>query len=753
MKSKLLLITCILLSHQLFSQELLVDTIYRKFNTLVATNAVNRFTQKKIALPNEVKAVSNEQIKSFTGLTSSELLMNTGTIYVRNLFQGGASPIVRGFEGSRIGLYVDGIRLNTLITGTNYNQNILCVDPNLLENIEVVNGPSSSNYGTDALGGAIHLRTRMPELSTDTLGGKVFTGNIFTKYNTANQGQTYHLDFNYGDGRTAILTSFSYMSFGDLRMGAKANPFSTDTYTRDFNVEYVNAKDSAVKSADNLLQKGSGYNQLFGTVKVLYKPEENISHLLNFQYSNTSEMNNYGQLNEVNSKGRPIYAKSTVGPQNRIIGSYELNIQPDSTFFDNLKLGINFQDFQTSISNRLYKKENEEYTYNDHMQIINLFADFSRQYGKHLIHYGLDAQYNSLQSKANPNNTIDSTNYKRQALNPKGGSTVNNVSAYINHTLQLSENLMLTDGLRFGYNSLSTKFESVEAKDLTYYHLQLPAKVSQSMPVFCLNAGLVYRPTLKIKLSGLISTGYRAPNISDISSVFGSSSGFAIVPNTKIKAEYANNFDLGATYWFNDNMWIEQTFYATLLNNALALAKDQYNGSDTTNYYYINATFNKKYVNSQVYSLQNVERATVLGSTTKFNFSFAKNWQITACFNYTSGKISKPTAVYLAHVPPAFANLSVKYSKRKITAILFSNFNSEKPYGRYGNPAVDMAQYGGKTGVAAWYTINLNLQYRINDKWNLQAGVDNILDTQYRTFGSGITASGRNIYGALKFTW
>lgn len=752
MKGKLLLFASIIFSQQLFSQELLVDTIYRKFNTNVATNSVNRFTQKKMTLPNEVKAVSNDQVKSFTGSTSSELLMNTGTIYVRNLFQGGASPIVRGFEASRIGLYVDGIRLNNITTSSRYNQNILCVDPNLLENIEVVNGPSSSTYGSDALGGVVHLRTKMPELSTDTLGGKIFTGTLFTKYNTANQGQNYHFDLNYGDGRTAVLASLSYMQFGDLKMGAKPNSLGSDTYTRTFNVETIAGKDSAVISSDKLVQKGSGYNQLFGTLKVLFKPEENITHLLNFQFSNTSVMNNYGQLNEVNSKGRPIYGVSTIGPQNRIMGSYELKIIPDSTFFDEVLVGINFQDYKTVTRNRLYQSP-LLFTYTDHMQIINLFTDFSRKIAKHQLHYGVDVQYNSLQSTVNPGNTIDSTNYQRQALNPKGGSTQNNVSLYANHSIQLNESMVLSDAIRVGYNTLTGNFDSTEPKDLTYYHLVLPEKITQSVPVFSINAGLVYKPTVKLKLSALVSTGYRAPNIYDLSSVFSSTSGKAIIPNTEIKAEYANNLDLGVSYWINDNVWMEQTFFATILNHALALARDQYNGSDTTNYYYINATLNKKYVNSDVYSLQNVGRANVLGSSTKFNFSFAKNWQITASFNYTSGKLKKPTKAYLAHVPPAYANITVKYSKRKITAILFSNFNSAKPFGRYGSSLIDMPQYAGADGVAAWYTLNINFQYRFTDQWNLQLGVDNILDTQYRTFGSGITASGRNMYAALKFNW
>jgi hemoglobin/transferrin/lactoferrin receptor protein len=55
--------------------------------------------------------------------------------------------------------------------------------------------------------------------------------------------------------------------------------------------------------------------------------------------------------------------------------------------------------------------------------------------------------------------------------------------------------------------------------------------------------------------------------------------------------------------------------------------------------------------------------------------------------------------------------------------------------------------------MPAWYTLNVRAGYEINTAWMIQVGVDNILDTSYRVFASGINASGRNIYltAKLKF--
>jgi hemoglobin/transferrin/lactoferrin receptor protein len=63
----------------------------------------------------------------------------------------------------------------------------------------------------------------------------------------------------------------------------------------------------------------------------------------------------------------------------------------------------------------------------------------------------------------------------------------------------------------------------------------------------------------------------------------------------------------------------------------------------------------------------------------------------------------------------------------------------------------DNQQYATPDGMPAWYTLNLRLNYRLTDRLTIQGGIDNLLDTQYRTFASGINAPGRNFMLTLRF--
>ncbi len=731
-----------------FSQEVLVDTAYRKFNVLVVTNSVNKAPERIIKVPKEVKAVSNELIKSLNSATTADLVAASGIAYSRTIFQGGGSPIIRGFEGNRIALYVDGVRVNNLLYNSNYAQNINTIDQNILENIEIVNGPASTIYGSDAMGGVMHLRTKLPELASDTLGGKTFSGNVFGRYNSANNGQTYHADINFGDGRIASLTSISYSIFDDLKMGKSLNKFFETTKTRDNYVDTINGKDSIITNSNNLIQKGSAYNQLNVVQKILFKPEDYVSHLFNIQYSASSVIPNYAQLSEMNINKKPVYSESNFGPQKRFLIAYDFNIQPDTTFYDNLHVGVNLQDVTEGSENRLFN-DKVKYTNENRAQIIGAAVDFEKSKDLHMFRYGFDGSYSSLVATATPNKSSDSTSYKRQNISPLDGSSVYSVAFYGTHNMQISEKLILSDGLRLGYSGLNAKLGEPTA----YYRMKLDDGIKQSMPIFALNAGLVYLPIKKLKLYTNISTGYRIPNISDASLLYNSTLGSVLVPNKDIKPEYNYNFDLGTTFWYNENIWIENTFYATLLQNMLVIDKYQYNGKDSVDYFNYTPTSNTDNGNSAVYAQQNKGKGYILGISTKVNISFAKYWQIVGNMNFTYGRETAPTSAAAAHIPPMYAQVFIKFSKSKFTGLFIANYNSLKPLSNYSVNASENRFYASSIGTPAWLTLNLNLQYNFNDKWHLQAGVDNILDTQYRTYGSGINAAGRNIFGCLRFNW
>ena len=91
---------------------------------------------------------------------TSELLQSSGQVHVQQSQQGGGSPVIRGFEANRILLVVDGIRLNNAIYRSGHLQNSSSIDASMLEELEVVLGPNSVKYGSDALGGVLHFKTK-----------------------------------------------------------------------------------------------------------------------------------------------------------------------------------------------------------------------------------------------------------------------------------------------------------------------------------------------------------------------------------------------------------------------------------------------------------------------------------------------------------------------------------------------------------------------------------------------------------------
>lgn len=80
--------------------------------------------------------------------------------------------------------------MNNAIYRSGHLQNVITIDQNMLERIEVIQGPSSTLFGSDALGGAIHMITKNPELAIDSKKSRI-QSNAFARYSSANQEKQY----------------------------------------------------------------------------------------------------------------------------------------------------------------------------------------------------------------------------------------------------------------------------------------------------------------------------------------------------------------------------------------------------------------------------------------------------------------------------------------------------------------------------------------------------------------------------------
>lgn len=282
-----------------------------------------RLATPKRKITQHIESISKKEIEFQNFQTSADVLGNSGTLAVQKSQQGGGSPVIRGFESSRILLLVDGIRMNNLIFRAGHLQNSITVDKNMLENVEVFFGPSSTIYGSDALGGAIYFQTKNAKLLSDADNKKV-SGNVLTSYNSTNQVKSGHLDFNFAGQKWASLTSFSYNDYSDLKMGKHKNGSNDFFGERPFYVISIDGVDTQVANDDKYVSKFSGYKQYDFMQKILFQQNSSTQHSLNLQYSTSSDIPRYDRLTDLNSSGNLKYAVWNYGPQKRLLSAYKL---------------------------------------------------------------------------------------------------------------------------------------------------------------------------------------------------------------------------------------------------------------------------------------------------------------------------------------------------------------------------------------------------------------------------------------------
>ena len=148
----------------------------------------------------------------------------------------------------------------------------------------------------------------------------------------------------------------------------------------------------------------------------------------------------------------------------------------------------------------------------------------------------------------------------------------------------------------------------------------------------------------------------------------------------------------------------------------------------------------------------NVAQAELYGAslsiTTPIIGSLSANTNVT----YTHG-YDLTNGLPLDHIPPVYGNLNLKYTKKTWTAEAFTLFNRWKHTWEYSPTGEDNPDKATTDGTYVWATLNLRGNYCFTSKLNLQLTAENLLDTNYRTFASGINGTGRNIVATLSYNW
>lgn len=711
----------------------------RTFDFIGTVVTVTRFQEKASEIPQQVTIITKRDIQFMNQPTTADLLQQSGRAFIQKSQMAGGSVTMRSFEANKVLMVVDGVRMNNAIYRGGHLQNVISVDQNMLENAEMIFGPGSVMYGSDALGGVIHFHTRNPVLGIN--GKPLVKAMAYTRYSTAMDEKTGHIDFNIGLGKVAFLTSFTYSSFGDLTIGKKGTKGYESWGRRTFYSQRFGNKDSMLMNPDSFSQIPTGYTQTDLMEKILYKQNEHVSHQLNLQYSATGDFPRYDRLTELTGSGKPSQAQWYYGPQVRTLASYNLTINGDYAAFDKGVLIVAYQDIKESRHNRGFGSSSLTHR-EEQVKVKTVNGDFHKMMSSRTeLRYGFELMDNDVQSTAKRENintgafTAQSTRY------PDGGSVMRHAAVYVSQNTRLSKNTILNAGIRFTDVYLKSVFN-----DKTFFPF-LGNSIEQRNQNTSGNIGIVH--TLNSwRFAANIATGFRAANVDDMAKVFESVGGRIIIPNAYVKPEQTMTYELTVNKDILNKLDIEANVYYTQFSNALTLGRAQLNGKDTITY---NGTL------SSIYSTQNAQNAYIYGYYIGFTYDISKKLAISGNINYTYGRIKTDTVDYpLDHISPVFGRWSVMYKSKKWKAEFFSVFNGAKKSADYNLVGEDNAIYSAdpvKGHTPAWYTLNLRGFYQFGKYLQFQLAVENLLDQHYRTFSSGTSAAGRNFVLTLRGTF
>jgi hemoglobin/transferrin/lactoferrin receptor protein len=709
----------------------LTDKSYTTDEIVVSTS---KFALDKATQPQQIEQITSREISFSNQQNTGDLLMNTGEILVQKSQLGGGSPILRGFEASRVLVMVDGIRLNNAIFRAGHLQNILRIDENILDRVEVVFGPGSSIYGSDALGGSMNFYTKDPVLST---GKKtLFKIGAYGRFSSVDEEKSGHIDFNIGAQKIGFLGSFTFSDFGDMKQGKNMSPFLKGVWDKNFTVERINGRDTAIANPDPYKQIPTAYHKYDGLAKVLFQQNKNISHILSFRYSNTSDVPRYDRLTEVTGSGVPRSAEWYYGPEKWMMGSYNLKLNNMKTFFSGASLVLAYQDIEESRHNRNFQnKFRTDRT--EKVKVYSANLDFNKKMKNNELSFGLEAYYNDVKSEAQKVNVDTDSTAIQSTRYPVDGSNMMTLAGYITDNWQVHKYVNVNAGVRFSHVSLNADFV-----DTTFFKFPY-SKIEQRQSAVTGNLGVAINPGYGWRIALLGSTGFRAPNVDDLAKVFESTAGsYVVVPNPDLKPEYAYTGELSLSKIFENRIKLEGNVFYTMVRDIAVLAPFTFNGADSIEY---------DGVLTQVVANQNKEKGFIYGYNLNLDADITDWFSMFGNVTFTYGRVeTDSTDEPLDHIPPVFGKTGIQLKFNRFKGEFNVMFNGWKHVWDYSSSGEDNGVYATSEGMPAWYTLNAKAYYQIHKYLQLQVGVENILDQRYRVFASGISGAGRNFVVTLR---
>ncbi len=649
--------------------------------------------------------------------TLPEALRESPGVSVQKTGPAQGSPKIRGMTGFYTLLLVDGIRVNTSIWRSGNVEYWNTVDSLALERLELVRGPSSVLYGSDAIAGTGQAILQGPgELEP---GFRNEVGALF-RYSSAEQSFTERLETHGNSDNFGWHLGATYRDYGSL-VGGKTIGEMPQTAYRDFD-----ADGKLVYACDcgdlytfgfqhaNPMDGPRTHSTVFAKSWRGTTPGKDF--LRDIDQQRDLYWLRYGHGQRENGRGDPLAASLTVSWQefreeeNRVRSNSRRRIQG----VDDNQLGVLGQ-VTTGAFGVEWTAGFDFY----HERVDSRFAEFNSN--------------GSLRSRRPRGAVADNARYDQLGLYLLAELALDNDRAW-----------RVTAGVRYGYTEADADTVDPDPSDA-----QVFAPVHRAWNSLVGSAQLLFAPRPDLRLFGSVAQGFRAPNLSDLTRFDVALSGDLEIPSTGLDPERFVTFELGAR--FDDGL------RRAAVTGFTTLGRDLIQRQPTGRIVGGNVEVTKANVSDGYWSGVEVEAATRLDFVELFGQSLDA-WEIYAYGDVVQAVIdaADPADGRRTHpkgLPPAKGQIGLRWQDLvddRLTFEIYVPFADGISARDYNAAERRNTQRIPPDGLPGYALVGVRGSARLNERLTASLAIENIANRDYRIFDSGLNEPGTNVIFTLR---
>ncbi|MCI4567888.1 TonB-dependent receptor [Lysobacter sp. CFH 32150] len=662
---------------------------------LIQVTATRR-PESTLDVPAATTIVSAEEMRNAAPQTVMDALHGAVGTFVQQTTPGQGVVIVRGLKGSEVLHLVDGFRLNNAIFRNAPNQYIALVDSQAVDRIEVVRGPSSTLYGSDAMGGVVQMLTTEPHFDGNEWQ---YDGRLRFMFGSADRMLLSRAEFATGHDGLAISGGATYQDVDDLRVGGgpRLGPSAFTAHGGDFKLRAEIAEGHELTASA--------------------------------QYMKQPRTPRYDALVPGFRQTQPDNATFFFEPQERRFAQLRWRITKPNALFDTGELHLGRQDIVDDRRTRAPGSSNEDHEQNRD-ELTGVTGQFGKAIGEsHYLSYGFEMYRDEVASNRTRLNLNSGVVIPRAPRFPDG-SAMDTAGLYVGDDWRIGDRLDLNYGIR--YSRYDIELASMPEFGLVGVRLK-PDDLTG-------NIGLAVELSDNLRFISNVGRGFRAPNIFDLGLLGERPGGRFNVPNPGLQPESVLSFDAG--FKFGSERLVGEVIafrsqYRDKITSVLTGAGQTADGVPC-------ATPGVPSTCLAVVESRNVTELNLWGIETGARYYMAQpKLELYATATYTRGDEEFEGAEYSAdRIPPLFGKVGALWHARENLSLEAYTLYATRQDRLSPRDAIDPRI--NPDGTAGWATLNARVGWKANEHFDLALRMENLSDKRYREHGTGLDEPGRN---------